>query len=118
MSRIISEFRRKRGSRLAAECALVSGALLLLIAFGAFAVTPLHPYFSGSASAWHVSKASKSGEAGVEGAGDIPAAADQPQLLLEASSEGTPIPDPEVPFLMLPRLLHSHFFRPPPLSLA
>ncbi len=108
------DHRRIRVGRPLGRCVLVSSALLLLIAFGAFTARPVNPYVSSGSNAWHVSKASKSAEPGVEGAGEIPALAHHPQLIQDSSSEGTPLPDPEVHFLMLPRLLHTHYFRPPP----
>ncbi len=106
---------RAEYQRLLARCVLLSGALLLLIAFGAFTARPVTPYLSSTSNAWHVSRASRTCEPGAEGVGEITAAVLQPKPLQLSPGERTPLPDPQVPFLMLPRLLHTHYFRPPPL---
>lgn len=101
--------------RLLSRCLLFSGILVILMLFVALPTTPVNTYLSSSNCVWHISKASRASEVGIEGAGVIPTA-DQRFQLQEPNLEGAALFSPVMPFPTLPRLLRVYHFRPPPLS--
>ncbi len=93
---------------------LLAATLFVLILFIALPTAPVNTYLSGSNCVWHISKASRASEIGIEGVGEIPAAEPRFQLQ-EPDSERTAVFHRVALFPILPQFLRAFQFRPPPL---
>ncbi|HYK89779.1 MAG TPA: hypothetical protein VE398_13460 [Acidobacteriota bacterium] len=95
-------------------CLLVSSALALLVVIITFPTVPGHSCLSKGSGALNFSREGRTGEAGIEGAGDVPTA-EQLCRLQQAPAVSHEVPHHEVLFPRLPRILRVYHFRPPPL---
>ncbi len=93
---------------------LVLCFLSFLISSVALSIGPAHPYVKGRSRTSHLSKISRTIEAGIEGASEFPPA-DRPLGTLEKRPVSAFFISLEIPFPKVPRLLSFYHFRPPPL---
>ncbi len=105
----------KRGSsvRLLFRTLLALCSLAFFISSIAVSIAPSHPYLKGSSRSSHFSRVNRTGEPGVEGAGEI-ASADRPSGFLEPRPERAAFSGWENPSPKALRLLRFYYFRPPP----
>ncbi len=105
--------RQAKGRRLLFPYLLAASALALLVVIIRFPALSAHSSVNRNTGAWNVSKESKAAEAGIEGAGEVPTI-ERYCRVRELRAERHEVPDLEIPFAKLPRVLRIHYFRPPP----
>ena len=98
--------------RLLAMCALSVLALAVAISIAA-----AYAYPNAGNSPWQFSKAGKTSEAGIEGAGEI-FITQKPAPLYDPHFESGSLPPHEPHIQKLPELLRAYHFRPPPAELS